>query len=449
MKKTKQTNYFNYKKEEGKNPYTGFMSFQHFRGEKLYSDIVVRPENNLTETEWVECYPVTKGMGETGREEGYYPDTSIVYIRTLWKEFEPERGKYNYAFIEEILNNAKSHKQTLIFRLMPHSTCQRDDVPDWLRGLIDCPQRPDGKRVKDSPTDPLFIKLFCETVQKLAERFDKEPCFEAIDISLPGAWGEGHNLHLYSQEDLIKLVDTYICSFRHTRLIGQCGKPELLCYAKKKTAIGWRGDGLGEPRHTHELYPPMVEKISELWKEGPVSFESYWWLSEWKRRDWDIDAIIEQTLKWHISSFNAKSMPIPYEWKEKVDYWISRMGYHYCLDYFKYPARAESGDTLEFEMEIDNVGVAPIYEKLPLKIRLNSEKNQYVFETDIDITKWMPGKAVEKFTVNLPNIAEKESYDIEIGVFNDDVLVYLCTDAERNGNFYKVGKLEVNVKEWS
>ena len=131
---------FEYRIEEGQNPYIGFMSFQHFRGEKLYSDIVVKPENKLTETERVECYPVSPDAEENGREEGWYPDTSVVYIRVLWKEFEPEQGIYNYEFIENILKEAKAHKQTLIFRLMAHSTRASDDVPDWLKKLIPCHQ---------------------------------------------------------------------------------------------------------------------------------------------------------------------------------------------------------------------------------------------------------------------------------------------------------------------
>ncbi|MBR5459407.1 MAG: hypothetical protein IKV53_00945, partial [Clostridia bacterium] len=64
-----KTNHFNYRVEEGQNPYIGFMSFQHFRGEKLYSDIVVKPENKLTETERVECYPVSSDAEENGRAE--------------------------------------------------------------------------------------------------------------------------------------------------------------------------------------------------------------------------------------------------------------------------------------------------------------------------------------------------------------------------------------------
>ena len=148
------------------------------------------------------------------------------------------------------------------------------------------------------------------------------------------------------------------------------GRDELIKYANKYTNVGWRGDGLGNPRHTEEIYPPRIAKVSEIWKKAPVSFEAYWWLGEWKRHGWNIDEIIERTLEWHISSFNGKSLPIPYEWKDKVDYWISKMGYHFAIDYFKFSETAEVSDTVEFELGIENLGVAPIYKNIPLKIRL-------------------------------------------------------------------------------
>ena len=207
LRKADTVSKFNYKKEEKQNPYIGFTSFQHFRGEKLYSDCIVLPENNYTETEHYECYPVPDYVPENGREEGYYPDTSIVYIRALWKEFEPEKGKYNYDFIQDIIDKAKSHEQTLAFRLIAHSTREMDDVPDWLKKIIPCPERPEGKRVKDSPTDPRFIEYFCDAVKAFADRFDSDPTLDTVDITLPGSWGEGHNLHLYTPEDLQKMVE--------------------------------------------------------------------------------------------------------------------------------------------------------------------------------------------------------------------------------------------------
>lgn len=444
LREATRVNEFNYKREEGQNPYIGFTSFQHFNGEKLYSDSIVRPENNYTETEPFECYPVPEDVEEKGRGQGFYPDSSIAYIRVLWKEFEPEQDVYNYEFIENIINEAKSHNQTLVFRLMAHSTRACEDVPEWLKKLIPCPKRAQGERVKDSPTDPLFLELFCRAIRKLGERFDSDPVFDSIDISLPGAWGEGHNLHLYSQQSLNKIVDTYLEVFKNTQLFTQVARNELISYANKITCVGWRGDGLGSPKHIFEIYPPCIAKVPENWKIAPVSFESYWWLGEWKRQGWDIDEIIEKTLGWHISSFNGKSLPIPCEWKEKVEYWISKMGYHFKVDYFKYPKIACAADTLELELGIENIGVAPIYKSVPFKIRLFNENEFFEFDTSVNIRNWMPGKCTENIKIELPENIISGEYDIEIGIYNDVVSgIYFCTDAMRNGNFYKVGKITI------
>lgn len=435
---------FGFKTEEGLNPNVGFMSFQHFNGEKLYSDIVVHPKNNYCETENVECYPIPDDVPENGREEGYHPDSSVVYIRILWKEFEPQQGVYNYKFIEDILEKAREHNQLLLFRLMAHSTRARDDVPDWLKEIIPCPERPDGMRVKDSPTDPRFLKLFAQAVRKLGERFDDDPTFDAIDISLPGSWGEGHKLELFPDEDIKMLIDTYTDVFKKTQLIGQLARPEMIEYASKNLPVGWRGDGLGHPNHTHKIYPPRIEVMKDRWKIAPVSFEAYWWLGEWKRQGWDIDEIIEKTLEWHISSFNAKSIPIPYEWEDKVNYWISKMGYHFMIKEFAFPETGAAGDELQLELTVDNVGVAPIYKQLPLMVRLKSADHSYEFKTDVDIKAWMPGETKNEFAVALPADIASGEYDIEIGIFNDYIpMVYFCTDAEQDALYYIVGNITI------
>ncbi len=444
LKRATETRCFKEKREDGQNAYTGFISFQHFRGEKLYSDIVVRPEANGTETERVECYPPSPDAEENGREEGYYPDSSVVYIRILWKEFEPHRGEYNYKLIEELLYEARAHGQTLIFRLMAHSTRASDDVPEWLKELIPCPERPDGARVKDSPTDPLFLELFLEAVKKIGERFDSDETFDSIDISLPGAWGEGHKLELYPADTLERIVDVYTSSFKHTQLLAQAGRPDLISYGSRVSAIGWRGDGLGEPKHTFEIYPERISKISEVWKSAPVSFESYWWLGEWIRRGWDIDEIIEKTLEWHISSFNAKSIAFPPELKEKAEYWISRMGYHFVIDSFSTPRAVSPLDTAEFIIKINNVGVAPIYKDIPFCIRLSSPSASYVFKTDVKVRDWFPGKSESKTEILLPKDIKRGDYTVEVGIVREVTpRIYFATDAKRDGSYYAVGNLTV------
>ncbi len=439
------TNKFGYAPEIKQNPYTGFMSFQHFRDDPIYSDCVVKPENNMCETENYEPYPVPEGVEEKGYEEGYYPeDVPIAYIRFLWKEFEPERGKYNYEFVENIFKRAKETNQEVILRIMAHSTRWQDDVPEWLKSMVECPERPTGKRVKDSPTDPKFVELFLEAVRKLGERFDGHPNFYAIDISLPGAWGEGHKLELYADNILEVIVDVYTSVFKKTRLFGQVGRPELLKYANQKIMTGWRGDGFGDPFHIDESYPPKIEKVKDMWKTVPVSFESYWWLGEWKRKGWDVDMLIDRSLEWHLSSFNAKSLPVPFEWKDKVIAWQRKMGYHYEINSFSYPESAKPQDTVQFTLCVDNIGVAPMYMPIPLHLKLKGDGCEYTFKCDADLTKWLPGKHKGDITVNIPADIKNGEYDIEIGLLRDDGLyAYFCTDAEYDDGFYKVGKLVI------
>ena len=324
---------------------------------------------------------------------------------------------------------------------MPHSTRACDDVPEWLKTLISCPPRPDGQRVKDSPADPLFIDLFLEAIRKLGKRFDTDPTLDGIDISLPGALGEGYKIDRYPDGTLERIVDAYLDAFRETQLITQVGRPDLAAYARKRgVVLGWRGDGMGEPAHIERMYPPRVAEMGDNWKKAPVSFESYWWIGEWRRQGCDLDSIISTTLGWHISSFNAKSFPCPLEWKDKIDAWVSKMGYHFVIDRFACPAAAAQDDTIGIELVIDNVGVAPIYKKLPLVFRLTDGKNEYEFDSGIDATGWLPGKTRETAAITPTGVAPG-TYCFEIGILSPHApAVYFATDAERDGAYYKVGR---------
>ncbi|MBR6498622.1 MAG: DUF4832 domain-containing protein, partial [Clostridia bacterium] len=176
------------------------------------------------------------------------------------------------------------------------------------------------------------------------------------------------------------------------------------------------------------------------WKKAPVSFESYWWLSEWIRQGWDIDGIIEQTLSWHLSAFNAKSVEIPYELKGKVDYWLSRMGYHYSPLSFTCPDTASSGDELACELVIENTGVAPLYEKLPFMLRLAGTQT-FVFDTGIEPITLLPGMSVKRFSVIIPKDIPTGSYSVQIGIEG----VSFATDAPAFGDFYEVGSIDITA----
>ncbi len=439
-----KTIHFDYAREAEQNPYIGFTSFQHFGTEILYSDLVVKPENNMTETEHVECYPIPDYVEENGASQGYYPACSVVYIRILWKEFEPEKGQFNLYLIEDILQKAKNKGQTVMFRLMPHSTRESDDVPAWVKTLIDCPPRPLGKREKISPRSPMFLELFGNAIRVLGEHFDKDPAFAFVDISLPGAWGEGSSCRLFSKELICRFVDIYKDVFQNTLLIGQMSEPQYIHAIADECPVGGRADCIGHPKLMSEYMPGYIEPIKELWKTGHISFESYWWLGEWMRKEWDIDSIIRLTLSWHISTFNAKSLPIPNEWKDKIDGWLDKMGYHFVIRRISFQEELKAGDTLTLGLDIDNVGVAPIYHGIPLYIKLKNNEREYILDTKVDIRKWIDGSYHEDIVLSLPADIATGSYSLELGIGGGDYPpVLFATNAPADGHFAIVDTITV------
>lgn len=217
--------------------------------------------------------PCPKALKKKVENKAIIPIPRLRISVFYGKKFEPKQGKYNYAFIQEILDKAKAKGQTVMFRLMPHSTCARDDVPDWLKEMMPCPERPDGMRVKDSPTDPRYLKLFGQAVEKLGEKFDKNQTLDCVDVALGGAWGEG--CQSFPAEDMKALMDIYVRVFPNTKLIGQFANVNMLNYISEKRTIGWRADGTGSPKHMNEIFParfPLLKK--EFWKTAPCPLKA-------------------------------------------------------------------------------------------------------------------------------------------------------------------------------
>lgn len=146
--------------------------------------------------------------------------------------------------------------------------------------------------------------------------------------------------------------------------------------------------------HMYDLYPESIIQYGarDAWQKAPVSFEVCWVMQHWKNKGWDVDYIIDQSLKWHISSFNAKSSAVPPEWWPQVNRWLKRMGYRFVLRRFTYPPAIQSPGIFEITSWWENKGVAPCYRRYPLALRLFNEKHTQVLTTAADITTWLPGE---------------------------------------------------------
>jgi Domain of unknown function (DUF4832) len=344
-----------------------------------------------------------------------------------------------------------------MFRIMPYGSGPGNEVPDWYREMVGPePQRlgPDSK-VRTDPEDPRYLAYFGGTVREIGRRYDGHPDLESVDLSIVGAWGEGAGSADLSQATREALVNSYLDAFKTTPLLMLLTDEKTNKYGISKADVGWRVDCLGDmggfsPTWSHMLdyYPQGIITfgMADAWKKAPVSFEACWVMSEWRTRGWNIDYILEQSLKWHISSFNGKSSPVPDTWGPAVTRWLKTMGYRFVLRKFTYPAALPPRGTLAFTSWWENKGVAPCYRRFPLALRLQGPNHTAVLITDADIRQWLPGDNLYDDAVVLPADIPAGEYDLQIAIL--DVVdrqpkVKLAIAGVQPDGWYHLGKIAV------
>jgi hypothetical protein len=118
--------------------------------------------------------------------------------------------------------------------------------------------------------------------------------------------------------------------------------------------------------------------------------ETCWTVPYWHERNWDLDFIIDQGLRYHTSIFMPKSAFFPESWREKLDAFDLRLGYRFVLRQLRLPLEVEPGQPFEVQAFIDNIGCAPIYRPYKLAYRFKQDGCERIVESAQDIRTWMP-----------------------------------------------------------
>ncbi len=427
------------------NPGVGFMTFQRFNGDELNQGL-----------RWTEGYPIVYQEFKGSLENKNHPMTSMAYFRVYWRFLEPEMGRYRWELLDTALRTARSRGQTLMLRIAPYGTTKDNDVPDWYRGLVGNESRklPIAKWRTD-PEDPRYARHFGGMIRALGRRYDGHPDLESVDLAIVGAWGEGAGAADLTQATREALVDAYLESFHQTPLVMLLTDEKTNKYGISKTPMGWRVDCLGDMggfnpnwNHMFDYYPQGIINfgMQDAWKKAPVSFEVCWVMQHWKNQGWPIDYIIDQSLKWHISSFNAKSSAVPAEWWPQVNRWLKKMGYRFVLRKFTYPAVVRPHGRVEFTSWWENQGVAPCYREFPLALRLKSPARAEVLVTGADIRGWLPGDNLYDSAVYLPAETPPGEYDLDIALLDPQTRqpkVKLAIAGLQPDGWYRLGKISV------
>lgn len=354
-----------------------------------------------------------------------HPDSGVRFLSARWSKVEKEEGTYDWSDVDRQLDLAGSKGRLCVFRCAPYALGD-DDIPAWLRGRN--PDRPDFPFWQIDPNHSDYAECWARFVREMARHLDGHPCLSSVDMALVGAWGEGGGTEFMEMERIASIVDAYADHFRRTQLQCLLHDPRSLRYIRSKNKpIGFRVDCLGDMggfhgkrwSHMLDFYPQNIENfgMGSAWEKAPVVFEACWTMRDWYKNGWDIDYIIEESLKWHISSFNSKGCPVPAPWKSQVAEWINRMGYRFELRRVIVAEETSAHEPLRLKTLWRNSGSAPCYHDFKITYRLRGRDGQTRrFTSRADLRRWLPGEdhlVDESF--QLHQLPEGE-YDLAIGI---------------------------------
>ena len=461
------------------NPGIGFTTFQRFNGDDL------NPGKG-----WTEGYPIEYQPFDGDLTNKDHPQTSIAYFRVYWKFLEPEAGKYNWPMIDKALRTAAERGQTLMLRVAPYgSDGDKNDVPDWYRKLVGKEKKEKTIKWRVDPEDPRYLEHFGGFIKALGDRYDNHPDLEAVDVSIVGWWGEGGGSLLLTDQTRIALINCYLNHFRKTHLNlltldGATFDASQLIKGTNIAAtftdgtingsgphmryIGYRLDCLGDLDtinfkndewgqegywcHMRDLYPQEIIRsgLSEAWKKTPITMEIcgtfLGWLEDKKFDEITVEKTFGEALKWHISSFNAKSSPVPGVWSPLVDKWLNKMGYRYVVRRFEYPSVVYRQGQLPIATLWENIGVAPIYKDYIFAVRLKNTQKVQVLPTSANITDWLPGDIVHDEKLYIPFDMPIGKYQLEIAIVSPvsyEPRVKLAIEGITSDGWYSIGEIEI------
>jgi hypothetical protein len=391
-----------------------------------------------------------------------YPPQTVAYFRWTWDELEPSEGQYNFGLVDDVIAKAKTKGETLAFRIM---SVYQGSTPQWVldKGVDSVAL---GGDVFPDHNNPVFLEYHERLVRAFGDRYAGRPEIDHVDIGSVGCWGEWNTAccgedtaqlcsQYYPVEANKRLItDWYFDSFPETPLVMLSGGPTE--YAASRGA-GWRGDCFGDYgffapdwNHMEDVYEPIVQNplAGNAWRAAPVQFEVCGVMQDWYDLGFDIDAILQKGLDWHMSVLNAKSSPVPSAWRPKVDEFLKKVGYRFVLRELTHNAQARPGEPMVLQSLWENKGVAPIYHPWPLAYRLRSGTGAVAatWTSPTDLMKWLPGTHEVTDTVTIPSGVPAATYSLDVAILTEDgsdAHVELAIAGKRPDKWYAVSEVTI------
>ena len=351
-------------------------------------------------------YPKNNGPNKNpmkGWNTGWWKDynyASVGFQYIKWKDFESTNDSFNYDYIEEVINRPGSAGRHVILRLYTDWYGDNeisDGGPDWLYDQIGVERLRDenGKYITNFNNEK-YLSEAKEAINALSLRYDSDPRIYAFQIGLIGYWGEWHSYgysgdFYLTDETKDKILTFYKDNFQNKKLMGRYPWREPL---KSTGEIGFHNDYFGPVPHSDEFDEAIFE--GKKWIEGPIGGEYPPQISQNDFNQIYLSGLGETMIKkGHYSTMKVINA-CENESDELCDVFMKLhrlMGYNFQIEKCKFQERLLRNELLSIELEINNIGVAPMYYDWDVEFGILSDEKELlkIIETDYKTTNILPG----------------------------------------------------------
>ncbi len=426
-----------------------------------------------------------------------FPGMDHLYIRLAWSYLEPQEGRFDWAFIDRLIEKWKGHGLGIAFRISCKETStdrleQQYATPRWVKeaGAQGGHYRMGEKVGPDGPwepvwDDPVFLERLERFLAAFAARYDSQPWVRYVDIGSIGDWGEGHcwaGSRTVLSLAVRKLhVDLHLRQFKRTPLVisddyvhalKDPAERELLHRHILAHGISYRDDSImvnGYFSSTSDRFTvrspeffadahPRTPTVLELEHYGKVKQ-----LGNWEARPGSAAAQFGRGrtgpdfLRGALELLHATYLGYHGDAREWLDdnpaltrELLNRCGYWLFPVALELPRAAPAGSAAPVRVTLDNRGVAPPYQPYELRVKLSGDRTSWTNPVGRADRSWLPGAPiVVQAELALPPELKTGRCAVSLGLFDRSsgsdrpVEFGLQAGLRDPAGYYRVAEIEI------